>query len=141
MTDQIIKTGDEYVPQVWYMWYMWYMWYIVWYIIITIIQRLKVKKQHFCHSYWVSSYRSRNFEDNHQKSCCNGEKRGQNFPETLRKGTVPKITLHHKDLPWCACAEKERGAVYNHEICTFENDEIYTTATISILVQGPNKRV
>ena len=25
------------------MWYMWYMWYIVWYIIITIIQRLKVK--------------------------------------------------------------------------------------------------
>ena len=61
------------------------------------------------------------------------------FP--LRKGTAPKITLHHKDLPWCACAEKERGDVYNHEICTFENDKIYTTVTISILVQGLNKRV
>ena len=48
------------------------------------------------------------------------------FP--LRKGTMPKITLHHKDLPWCACAEKERGAVYNPEICIFEFD----TTTLSM---------
>ena len=131
MTDQIIKTGDEYN----YTTCVVHVVHVV-HMVNSVVHNYnyhskvkgqRLKKRHFCHSYWISPYRSRSSEDNHQKSCCNGKNdgRGQNFPETLRKGTMSKMTLHHKAdrvSPGAHARRKKEDMVRDHWHTHFINN-------------------